>query len=291
MGNIAIIKTGAAGDVVRTTSLLHVLNGSIFWITAEKNKSLLPVDIENLRILSVKEAFTELKNIKFELIISLEEDADCARLASGFNTDEITGIYFKNGNINYTDSAASWFDMSRVSKFGLPTANKLKVENTGSYQSHIFRMIGKNFNGEPYKIFTDRSVATNGKLVGIEKRTGTQWPDKQWWGYDKLAGQLKSDGHEVTIFVQRTDIRDYLHDIARCAYIVSGDTLAMHIALAYQKKCTTIFNCTSPQEIYDYGLMKKVVSPVLDRFFYSTTYHEEAIKSVSFDQVYNSLPI
>ena len=146
MGNIAIIKTGAAGDVVRTTSLLHVLKGNIFWITAEKNKRLLPADDETLRVLSVKEAPGELKNVKFDLVISLEEDVDCARLASGIDTKEITGIYLKNDRINYTDNTASWFDMSRVSKFGLPKANKLKAENTDSYKSHIFRMIG-NYPG------------------------------------------------------------------------------------------------------------------------------------------------
>src|SRR5215831_399214 len=105
MGNIAIIKTGAAGDVVRTTSLLHVLNGKIFWITAEKNKPLLPVDDENLRVLSVNEAFNDLKHTQFELTISLEEDADCARLASDINAEEVAGVYFNNGKINYTDSS------------------------------------------------------------------------------------------------------------------------------------------------------------------------------------------
>jgi len=36
MQNILIIKTGAAGDVVRTTSLLNILKGNIYWIVDEK---------------------------------------------------------------------------------------------------------------------------------------------------------------------------------------------------------------------------------------------------------------
>ena len=67
--------------------------------------------------------------------------------------------------------------------------------------------------------------------------------------------------------------------------MVSGDTLAMHVALAYKKTCTTIFNCTSPQEIYDYGLMKKIVSPLLDEYFYSSSYDTEVIKSLTVDEV------
>lgn len=291
MGNIAIIKTGAAGDVVRTTSLLSALDGDIYWITADKNKLLLPVDMENLSILSVNDAFTELMNIKFELVISLEEDADCAMLAGKINTGELAGLYFDNNKINYTDSAASWFAMSRISKLGMEKANKLKAENSESYQSHIFRMIGKEFKGEPYKIYTDSSFNSDGSLIGIEQRTGTQWPDKNWWGYDELVNKLEKEGHKVKVFVQRTDIRDYLRDIAQCSYVVSGDTLAMHVALAYQKRCTAVFNCTSPQEIHDYGLLKKVISPLLDRYFYSSSRDKEVIESVSVYEVYNSLSL
>jgi len=289
MGKIAIIKTGAAGDVVRTTSLLRILDGDIFWITADKNKQLLPIDQENLTMLSVKEAFQDLKKTTFELVISLEEDTECAKLASEINTGELTGIYFAQNKINYTDSAASWFGMSRVSKLGMERSNKLKAENTESYQSHIFGMIGKEFTAEPYKIFTDTQIKPNNKMIGIEKRTGTQWPNKNWWGYDELVNKLENEGHKVKVFTQRTDIRDYFRDIAQCSYVVSGDTLAMHVALAYQKRCTAIFNCTSPQEIYDYGLLKKVISPLLDRYFYSSSYDKEAIESVSLNEVYNSL--
>ncbi|MEI9910173.1 MAG: hypothetical protein WDO71_11120 [Bacteroidota bacterium] len=48
MENILIIKTGAAGDVVRTTSLLNVLSGNIYWVTSEGNKWLLPDYMPNL---------------------------------------------------------------------------------------------------------------------------------------------------------------------------------------------------------------------------------------------------
>ena len=36
-----IIKRGATGDVVRTTTLLHILSGEIYWITDENNSTLL----------------------------------------------------------------------------------------------------------------------------------------------------------------------------------------------------------------------------------------------------------
>jgi heptosyltransferase II len=291
MENRLIIKTGAAGDVVRTTSLLNVLEGNIYWVTANESKPLLPDDMDNLAILSVDEAFRLIKKIKFEEVISLEEDKDCAKLASEATAKKLTGIYSDNGRINYTDNSADWFDMSRISKFGLGKANQLKAENQFSYQYYIFKMLGKKFNGEPYKIFTDDAVKTISNLIGIEKRTGNQWPNKQWWGYNDLISKLEAEDHVVKVFKQRTDIRDYLRDISECSHIVSGDTLTMHIALAYKKTCTAIFNCTSPQEIYDYGLLKKVVSPLLRQCFYSSSLDREVIESVPVEDVYKLLPL
>ena len=191
--------------------------------------------------------------------------------------------------INYTDNSSYWFDMSRVSKFGLEKANHLKAINTLTYQDCIFQMTGRKFKGEPYRIYTDNNVTPQGKLAGIEKRTGERWPDKQWWGYDELIQRLQADGFPVKVFEQRADIRDYLRDIAACSHVVSGDSLAMHIALAYQKKCTAIFNCTSPQEIYDYGVLKKAVSPLLNDYFYASTYDKAVIESIPVETVYNTL--
>ena len=290
MENILIIKTGAAGDVVRTTSLLNVLAGKIYWVIDDKNKLLLP-DNRDLTVLSVAEAFQSLKNINFDRVISLEEDNDCAKLASGLKSNELSGIYLSDDKINYTDNSACWFDMSRVSRLSLSKANELKAENTRSYQFYIFKMAGEKFNGEPYQVFKDNTIKTTDPLIGIEKRTGKLWPDKQWWGYDEVIHRLERQKIPVKLFEQRNNIRDYLRDIAGCSYIVSGDTLAMHVALAYKKNCTAVFNCTSPQEIYDYGLLKKVVSPLLNKYFYSSSYDEEVVRSVSPEEVYRTLPL
>lgn len=290
MGNTLIIKTGAAGDVVRTTSLLNALDGPVFWVTAEKNKPLLPDD-EQLFILSLAEANQKIVNKKFDLVLSLEEDRDCAKFAGKVNADELVGLYLEHDQIRYTDSSASWYNMSRVSKLGMAKANELKAGNDESFQAHLFKMIGRKFQGEPYRIFANGFESESQRIIGIEKRTGRQWPDKHWWGYDELSNKLQREGHTVQLFRQRANIRDYLRDIAQCTHVIAGDTLAMHVALAYNKTCTAIFNCTSHHEIFDYGLLKKVVSPLLSKYFYTSTFDKEAIESVTMDAVYESLPI
>lgn len=291
MKNILIIKTGAAGDVVRTTSLLNALEGNIYWVTSPGNKWLLPDDMPNLVALTVQEAFHSLKDVLFELVVSLEEDDECARLAGAMQSHELTGVYPGRGKADYTDNAASWFDMSMISRFGKDKADKLKAANGLTYQDCIFRMVGKKFNGEPYRIYTGKDIQSQYRLIGIEKRTGQRWPDKQWWGYDALVRELEAKDNPVKVFAQRNNIRDYLDDIAACSHIVSGDSLAMHIGMAYRKTGTAIFNCTSPQEIYDYGLLKKVVSPLLHKYFYSSRYDKEVIESIPLEDVYNTLPL
>ena len=44
----------------------------------------------------------------------------------------------------------------------------------------------------------------------------------------------------------------------------------MHFALGTGTPCVTLFTCTSPWEIYDYGIQKKIVSPLLERVFLQT---------------------
>jgi heptosyltransferase-2 len=291
MQNTLIIKTAAAGDVVRTTTLLNVFEGTIYWVTSPQCKALLPLDTPGLNVLTIEEAAHTLKDQHFTRLISLEEDRDCAALASLMKAKQLTGVYLSNEKMSYTDDSAHWFDMSRISKFGLQKANELKAANQLSYQDCIFKMIGEQFNRQPYRIYSNNTVKHTGKIIGIEKRSGHTWPDKRWWGYDKLIERLRQEGKNMKVFEQRDNIGDYLDDIAGCSHIVSGDTLAMHIAMAYNKTCTAIFNCTSPAEIYDYGLLKKVVSPVLNKYFYSTREDKEAIESVSVEEVYSTLPI
>lgn len=291
MENILIIKTGAAGDVVRTTSLLNVLQGNICWVTTETNKWLLPDDMPGLTAITLEEVPGILHTTSFDLVISLEESIECAAVAAKCRKSELTGVYLSDDKICYTDNAAGWFDMSRISRYGLQKANQLKLDNRLSYQECMFKMIGRRFNGEPYRIYTDKSIKQEDKLIGIEKRSGDIWPDKQWWGYDRLVQLLEKKNRPVKVFDQRDNIRDYLDAIAACSHIVSGDSLAMHIALAYGKTCTAVFNCTSPGEIYDYGLLRKVVSPLLNKYFYVSTNDREVIESVSLEDVYDTLPL
>jgi len=63
----------------------------------------------------------------------------------------------------------------------------------------------------------------------------------------------------------------------------------MHFALGTATPCVTLFTCTSPWEIYDYGAQTKIVSPLLEEFFYKRGYDERATTAISVDEVFNAV--
>jgi heptosyltransferase-2 len=42
----------------------------------------------------------------------------------------------------------------------------------------------------------------------------------------------------------------------------------MHLAIGSGVPSIALFNCTSPWEIHDYGVLTKIISPLLPEFFY-----------------------
>lgn len=278
--HILIIKTSAAGDVVRTTCLLQLFkNAKITWLTDE---ACLPLFADHpagkLELISIRQIPPVKLQQQYDLVISLEEEESCARLASAAHKDKLCGIYWDNG-LEYTPDAATWYDMSLVSKKGKEAANALKKANKKSYQEILFGMLQRSFHAEPYTIFQP-DAKRQPLLIGLEKTAGQRWPNKAWFGFDELAEVLQLLGFQVVYFERQKYLRDYMQAISTCSLLVSGDTLGMHLALAYQVPVVGLFTCTSPAEIHDYGLLQKIISARLDEFYYDTAYDPAATRAI-----------
>jgi len=50
-----------------------------------------------------------------------------------------------------------------------------------------------------------------------------------------------------------------------------------------------LLTCTSPWEIYDYAIQKKVVSPLLKEFFYKREYDKRATTAITVDEVFDAV--
>lgn len=275
-----IIKLGALGDVIRTTPLLRVLDGDITWVTSTMALPLLAGNplISKLVVMDAP-GFHLDRN--YDLVVNLEDDMPAAQLASAVAAGSIVGPYLNGSDVTYNTSFSEWFDMSLSSRYGREKADELKLRNRKTYQEMIFAALGMTFAGEdPVLNLPSRKTLAPG-LIGIEERAGGVWPNKRWNRYRDLAGRLETLGYRTKFFQQRESVIDYADDINECEFVICGDTLAMHIALALGKRVVALFTCTSPHEIYGYGRLGKVVSPLLERHFYKREYSPEPADAIA----------
>jgi heptosyltransferase II len=286
--NILIIKIGATGDVVRTTPLLRRLNGSVTWITAAKNNALLDGLSDNLRHFSW-EARARALDISYDLAINLEDNLEAAIFLKSVRPAEIFGAYIdSNNSLRYTENSRCWFDLSLISSHGRQEADRLKLLNRQTYQELIFRGLGFDFAGETYLLPEPIETGLSGD-VAIAPDAGPVWPMKQWAYYGELIRRLKDKGLIVNVLPKRSSLLEHLADVRNHCCLVGGDSLPMHLALGTDTQCVTLFTCTSPWEIYDYGIQTKVVSPLLEEFFYKRGYDKRATTAINVDQVFDAV--
>jgi heptosyltransferase-2 len=124
-------------------------------------------------------------------------------------------------------------------------------------------------------------------LLGIHTGAGSRWPLKQL-PEEKMVRLIRElldeQGDEIQIVLlggpeeaginQRIKkhfggeifdagshhgIRHYAAIVSRCSLVLSGDTLAMHVALAMGRKVVALFGPTSPWEIELFGMGEKIV--------------------------------
>ncbi len=286
--NVLIIKLGATGDVVRTTPLMRRFNGNITWVTAATNTVLLENLQDNVRPFSWEERERALDR-HYDLAINLEDTLDVAQYLKTVKCGEIFGAYADSDNsLRYTEDARRWFDLSLISSYGRKEADRLKFLNRQSYQEMIFNGLGLRFVGEQYLLPEPIETELTGD-VAIAAEAGTVWPMKKWAYYGDLKKRLEDEGLTVNLLPKRPSLLQHLSDVQNHRCLVSGDSLPMHFALGARARCVTLFTCTSPWEIYEYGVQKKIVSPLLAEFFYERGYDERAVTAISVDEVFQAV--
>lgn len=289
---ILIIKLGAIGDVLRTTSILSGLEERyhpevIDWITKPLAKEVLLNNPFINKIILLEDGGSV---GPYGLVIALEDEFETCKLASRINPDKIIGAFLKDGKIAYTPSA--WFDMSAISSYGIDKANALKKRNKKTFQQHmadllgikvgpyIFRLTAEEIEyGE--KVVRGKGIGKSEKIIGINAGAGKRWPlkalsveksidlvkkIKKDLGFASLILGGEEEKERNKIVAGETgmpdagihSLRNFSGIINRCNLVISSDSLAMHFAIALQKRLVVFFGPTSPDEIELYGLGKKV---------------------------------
>ncbi len=209
----------------------------------------------------------------YDLAINLEDTLDVSQFLKTVRCGEIFGAYADSDNsLRYTENSRHWFDLSLISAHGKVRADTLKLQNRQTYQELIFGGLGFRFGGETYLLPEPIETGLSGD-VAIAADAGPVWPMKKWAHYDELKQRLEGMGLRVNVL----------------PCLVGGDSLPMHFALGTSTHCVTLFTCTSPWEIYSYGVQKKIVSPLLEEFFYKRGYDERATTAITVDEVFTAV--
>ncbi|MEO0650780.1 MAG: glycosyltransferase family 9 protein [Planctomycetota bacterium] len=204
MTAILILKTGALGDVLRTTSILPGLHqrypdARVVWLTApaaadlvqhhplvERTVTAKPSDVAALERLG-----TTLGNA-WDRVISLDDEEPLCRLASTVAREGVlSGAYLDaDGERRYTPDVGPWFGMGLLSVHGKQRADAMKVENTESHAAIYARMLGIEM-GEPELPLTVEGEAMRSafltklaghgerRWIGLNTGSGGRWESKK----------------------------------------------------------------------------------------------------------------
>jgi heptosyltransferase-2 len=286
--SVLIIKLGATGDVVRTTPLLRRLEGPVSWITTGNNLALLKGIDRQVRCVSWENR-RRVTDATYDLVINLEDDWQTSSFLKELKFKQLFGAHLNGDDqLAYTSDSRGWFDLSLISAYGREEADGLKLLNRRTYQELIFEGLGLCFSGELYYLPPSRPSGLKGD-VAIASTAGPVWPMKKWAYYEELKNELESEGLKVNILPGRPTLLEHLADVQGHRCLVSGDSLPMHFALGSGVRCVSIFTCTSPWEIHGYGMQEKLVSPLLERFFYKRGYARNATTAISVKRVMDAV--
>jgi len=295
---LLIIKLDAMGDVLRTTSLLPPLaerhpKASITWITRRESRPLLERNPYITEILDYGEdALLQLRVRTFDRVINLDAGKTSAALAAAANATQKDGfILDTRGYVQATNAAAQrWLEMG--------VFDDLKRQGSRTYQDLMADIIGLSGCAHRYVLHLSDEERERGKeylhklgvdfsrpVIGLNTGAGRRWELKQWRedGYLELVGRIaKKQAAQFVLLggpeererhvrlasrskVPLIDagcnnpVRHFAALVGACDLVITGDTLAMHLALAQNRRTIVLFGPTSANEIELYGLGEKVV--------------------------------
>lgn len=301
---LLIIKLDAVGDVLRTTAILPGLKerypeSHITWVTMKES---LPIFLHNQfvdRVIAYDstECTVSLGVQYFDLVINLDAAPKSASLASyarattklGFGVDEAGKI------LCFNPEAEHWLEMGAF--------DDIKKQNTRTYQDLMFevckmhpsdREIVLTLSDEERRMageFCRANGIPDGKtVIGLNTGASGRWEQKKWTleGYRELirkivehtdfavilyGGALEHERNtelravspeRVVIADTRHSLREFFALMSISDLVITGDTLALHVATALKKRVLAIFGPTSAAEIESYGRVRKIVSDAVE---------------------------
>jgi ADP-heptose:LPS heptosyltransferase len=296
---IVIIKLGALGDVIRTLALLpalkhHYPQSHVTWVTRPNGVRMLANHPLIDRLLPFdSESICHLEYERFDLCLSLDKEPGPAALAMRLDAGERRGIGLsRNGTPFPLNEACGHYFV-----LGLDDTAKFHG-NTQSYQALLFDALELRYRGERYTLYPSaadraraaafwqsRNVTASETIVGLNTGAGRVFANKTWHvnQFRDLARKLvQRPGWRVALFggpdeTERNaqlaaDVPGAIDTggawseltfaalLSRANVLVTGDTMALHVAIAAQTPAVALFGPTCAPEIDLYGCGEKLVT-------------------------------
>jgi heptosyltransferase II len=277
----------------------HGADLKLTWITAPE---VVPLIARNPYIGRIVTKFEEIASELFDIIYSLDDERDVLDEVGHLQTLRIVGAYLKDGSARYSENSKAWFDMGLLSRFGKEHADKLKkcnMRSHGDIFAEIFEVAGAErcfFGDAALEQHYREFLGDQYPIVGINPFAGGRWPAKElrlselnaliealirdgsWLsnrGGIVLIGAGSDRVQNLRIVRTFSDSRVLVADtdasplhlaalIRNLDFLVSSDSLAMHLAIAQAVPTVAFFAPTSAVEIDGFGLVSKVVSTAHD---------------------------
>jgi heptosyltransferase-2 len=230
--------------------------------------------------------------MKFDRVINLDAGKTSAALASAAQSARKDGyVLDPRGYIQPTnDAARRWLESG--------VFDDIKRQGTDTYQNHMASILGISGRRHQYvfdlaaeerarakRHLQSMGVDLNLPIIGLNTGASDRWPLKQWRedGYVELLTRLARRGGAqlmllggpgererntrleaasgVKLFDPGCDnpVRHFAALLGHCDVVITGDTLAMHLALALGRRAVVLFGPTNAAEIDLYGLGEKVL--------------------------------
>ncbi|RDC63388.1 glycosyltransferase family 9 protein [Adhaeribacter pallidiroseus] len=274
---ILIIKLGAIGDVIRTTPLLRKIRvtypqAKITWLT--HTPAILPAsEIEEILKFDLA-SVVYLQNTSFDILFNLDKDKEACALHDSIRAANKFGYTLHNGVAYPSNSLANH-------KYLTGIFDQLSLENKKSYVEEIFEICGWQFNHEEY-IFNNHQdkgftwpFNQSKPVVGLNTGCGDRWTTRLWSDekWVELIGLLQQKNYTVVLLGGESEdarnkrlqaatqavylgyfkLEQFINLMYQMDVIVTQVTMAMHIAIALQKKMVLLNNIFNPYEFELYG--------------------------------------
>lgn len=279
---IIIVKLGAIGDVLRTTALLPDIAAvhdrpHVTWVTRPESVELLRDNPAIASVVATTDAWPKLAAREFDCAYILDSDEEAAGYSASLRAKTVRG--FRHGPYGRIVGVWPGGD-DKLYRIGL--WDDLKRQNRESYLRLLARTAGLRYGGgSPFvAIHADEARAARAiraelpeTVIGINTDAGARWLRKRWnLPYVEAAvAELVRRGHGLLLFggASLTAFNDALaarypgsvrsyhsaHSFASLAagiaqvdVLLTGDTLAMHVAWAVGTPIVALFGPTSLPE-------------------------------------------